>query len=290
MTTMRKLSLVLFGLVILAAPPVLAQRTNPLDGQPEVRKRMILRDGRFELAPQIGFALNRDFYHTIMFGAKAEYHINDWISVGANFGYGAVNVRTGLADNVLGQLPDNYDSSTAKQLIPSKAMAENPMLKLNMLIGAQANVTPFFGKMALFSKLFFNYDFYGFLGFGAAMYGDKCGTCSYTDSTGNSINYANPSIHDVNGSKGNPFKPGLTFGAGFHFFFNNWVALNAEIRDTAIPNVNLAGRDINWDPQRAASGSLLPPLVNKSDKQWDHILTVLLGCSFYLPTTVSITR
>ena len=38
---MRKLSLVLFSLVILAAPPVLAQRTNPLDGQPEVRRRML---------------------------------------------------------------------------------------------------------------------------------------------------------------------------------------------------------------------------------------------------------
>lgn len=276
---MRKLSLVLFGLVVLAAPPVLAQKTNPLDGQPEVRRRLMLRDSRFELAPQVGFAINRDFYHTILFGLKAEYHISDWISVGANFGYGAVNVRTGLADNILGQLPDNYDSSTAKQLIPSKSMAEKPMLKLNMLIGAQANVTPFFGKMALFSKLFFNYDFYGFAGFGAAMYADKCGDCTIP---GTGESYANP-------SKG--FKPGITFGAGFHFFFNNWIALNAEIRDTALPGVNLAGRDMNWDPQRdSTTGALLPPLVNKSDKSWDHVLTVLLGCSFYLPTTVSVSK
>jgi outer membrane beta-barrel protein len=280
---MRKLSLVLFGLVLFAAQPVLAQKTNPLDGQPEVRKRLMLRESRFEVAPQLGFALNRDFYHTIFFGLKAEYHISDWISVGANFGYApnAMNVKTGLTDNIIGQLPDTYDSSTAKQLVPSKSMAENPMLRLNMLVGAQANVTPFFGKMALFSKLFFNYDFYGFVGFGAAMYSDKCGACTYTDGTGATIDYKNPTTG---------FKPGLTFGAGFHFFFNNWIALNAEIRDTAIPNINLAGRDINWDPQRAADGTLLPPLVTKADKQWDHILTVLLGCSFYLPTTVSISK
>lgn len=278
---MRKLSLVLFGLVVLAAPPALAEKTNPLEGQPAVRKRLMLRDGRFEIAPQVGFALNRDFYHTILIGAKAEYHFNDYISVGANFGYGAGNIRTGLADNILGQLPDTYDSSTAKQLIPSKAMAENPMLKLNMLVGAQANITPFFGKMALFSKLFFNYDFYGFLGFGAGMYGDKCGSCTYVDASGNTVDYANP-------TKG--FKPGLTFGAGMHFFFNNWIALNAEIRDTALPGVNLAGRDINWDPVKAADGTLLPPQVNKNDKQWDHILTVFLGCSFYLPTTTTISR
>jgi outer membrane beta-barrel protein len=162
-------------------------------------------------------------------------------------------------------------------------MAEKPMLKLNMLVGAQANITPFFGKMALFSKLFFNYDFYGFVGFGAALYADKCGgsDCIYNDSSGAAINYKNPT---------EGFKPGLTFGAGFHFFFNNWIALNAEIRDTALPGVNLAGRDMNWDPQRAADGSLLPPKTDKSDKGWDHVLTVLLGCSFYLPTTVAVSK
>ena len=277
---MRKLSFLLIGLVLLAAAPALAQRANPLDGQPEVRRRLMLRENRFEVSPEIGFAINRAFYHTILVGLKAEYHISDWISIGANFGSGyGMNVRTGLADNVIAQLPDTYDPSTAKQLIPSKDMASRPMLKLNMLVGAQANITPFFGKMALFSKLFFNYDFYGFVGFGAALYGDSCTptTCQFQDGTG------------PNPTKG--FKPGLTFGAGFHFFFNNWIALNAEILDTAVANVNLAGRDINWDPQRdPTTNALLPPKVDKNDKQWDHILTVILGCSFYLPSDVKISR
>jgi outer membrane beta-barrel protein len=282
---MRKLSFLIVGLVLVTSAPALAQKVNPLDGQPEVRKRLLLRDNRFELAPQVAFAINRAFYHSIFIGLKAEYHINDWISISANVDYSPnpMNVRSGLADNVLGQLPAQYDPSTAKQLIPSKREAENLMLRLNMLVGAQANVTPFFGKMALFSKLFFNYDFYAFAGFGAAMYADKCGSgCTESDINGNAFNYKNPT---------NGFKPGLTFGAGFHFFFNNWIALNAEFRDTAVANVNLAGRDINWDPQRDPNtGALLPPLVNSKDKQWDHILTIMLGCSFYLPTGVSTSR
>jgi len=280
---MRKSALLVFGFVLLVTSTALAQRQNPLEGQPAVRRRLLLRDNRFELGPQFGFAINRPFYHAILLGVKAEYHFSDWIAVGATFGYAPnpLNIKTGLTDNILGQLPDTYDPSTATQLVPSKAMAENPMLRLNMLLGAQASITPFFGKMALFSKLFLNYDFYGFLGFGAAMYSDKCGSCSYVDGTGTTIDYSNPTAG---------FKPGLTFGAGLHFFFNNWVALNAEIRDTAIPGVNLSGRDINWDPQRAPDGTLLPPRITGDDKQWDHILTVLVGCSFYLPTTVQISR
>jgi len=258
---------------------------------PAVRKRLLLRNSRFEVAPEVGFALNRDFYHTILFGAKLEYHFNDWLSLGGSFGYGGVNVRTGLADNIIGQLPANYDSSTAQQLVPSQDQAKNAMLKLTMLIGVQANVTPFFGKMALFSRIFFNYDFYGFLGFGAAMYSDKSSGCQYNDASGTPQSCENPSIHDVNGSKGSPFKPGLTFGVGAHFFFNNWIALNAELRDTAVPGVNLSGRDINWDPQPAATpGTLLPPKLGGGDKQWDHIMTVFLGCSFYLPTTATMSR
>ena len=281
---MRKLTIVFLSVATLLATPAAAQRTNPLEGQPAVRKRLMLRDNRFEVGPQLGIALNRDFFHVLLGGIKAEYHFNNFLSLGITFAgaANAMNIRTGLTDNVLGQLDAAYNNDTAHQLVPSKDMALKPMLRLNYLLGAQVNATPFFGKMALFGKVFFNYDFYAFAGFGAAGMSDDCSgtnSCVYQDQTGASIDYSNK-------TKG--FRPGGTFGVGLHLFFNNWIALNAELRDTVIRD-NLAGRDINWDPAVSA-GVVLPPAVTDADIAWDHLFVVFIGASFYLPASVDISR
>ncbi|HEY3355477.1 MAG TPA: outer membrane beta-barrel domain-containing protein [Polyangia bacterium] len=275
---MRKLTITLCALCTLIAAPAAAQRTNPLEGQPAVRKRLMLRDSRFELTPMVGFSLNRDFFHTILGGIKAEYHANDWLSVGLSFSGGAANIQTGLTDNVLAQLPDAYNGDAAHQLVPSKSMALKPMLRLQYLASAEAKVTPFFGKMALFGKLFFNYDFYGFGGFGAAGMADDCGSNGCVDVNGQ--DFSNP-------SKG--FRPGGTYGVGFHLFFNNWIALNVELRDTVVRD-NLAGRAITWNPVQGADGTLTPPKTNASDVSWDHIFVVFIGASFYLPASADISR
>jgi outer membrane beta-barrel protein len=279
---MRKITIALCAFIALSAAPAAAQRTSPLEGQPAVRKRLLLRENRIELVPMAGFALNRDFFHTILGGIKAQYHVNDYFSVGIMFAGGILNLKTGLTNNILDQLPQTYDSSTPTQLVPSKDMALKPMLRLQYLAGGEVQTTPFFGKMALFGKLFFNYDFYGFVGFGAAGMADDCkGNCKVTYQEQVTVDYTNQ-------TKG--FRPGGTFGLGFHFFFNNWIALNVELRDTVVRD-NLSGRDINWDPQKSPSGQmLLPPAMTDKDVAWDNIFTVFLGASFYLPSSISSSR
>jgi outer membrane beta-barrel protein len=274
---MRKTTIFVCALLTLLAVPAAAQKQNPLEGQPAVRKRFMLRESRFELTPQVGFTMNRDFYHTMLGGLKAEYHFNDYFSLAVGGSFGAVNMRTGLADNIVNQLPDTYNGDAAHQLVPSKDMATKPMLKINYMVTADLKATPFFGKMALFGKLFFNYDFYGFGGFGGVGMKDDCGTneCVLGDGT----DFSNP-------SKG--FKPGGTFGVGFHMFFNNWVALNVELRDTVIRD-NTAGRAITWNPS-VVDGTLTPPKTNASDLAWDHILTTFVGVSFYLPSNAEVSR
>ena len=42
------------------------------------------------------------------------------------------------------------------------------------------------------------------------------------------------------------FKPGPTFGVGFHTFFGQGVALNVELRDM-MAQLNPSGRDVNGD-------------------------------------------
>jgi outer membrane beta-barrel protein len=188
------------------------------------------------------------------------------------------NINTGLTDNIIAQLPSSYNSDTAHQLVPSKAMALGHMLKINYLVSADAKITPISGKMGLFGKLFFNYDMYGFAGFGAAGMGASCG-----DGCNNAIP----------GDTGNPtagFRPGGTFGVGMHFFVNNWIAVNAEIRDTLVMD-NLAGRPIKWNPViDGTTGLLTPPKTSSGDVSWDHILVVYIGASFYLPASVDMSK
>ena len=71
-------------------------------------------------------------------------------------------------------------------------------------------------------------------------------------------------------------KIGGTSGAGFHSFFNNFLALNVELRDVLIKD-NPAGRDVNGDQN-----------VNNGDLTWTSHLMATLGLTLYFPTTAGI--
>ena len=71
-------------------------------------------------------------------------------------------------------------------------------------------------------------------------------------------------------------KVGGTFGAGFHSFFNNFLALNVELRDIMIKD-NPAGRDVNGD-----RGS------DNHDLTWTSHLMATIGLALYLPSTAGI--
>jgi hypothetical protein len=69
---------------------------------------------------------------------------------------------------------------------------------------------------------------------------------------------------------------GGTFGAGFHSFFSDFVALNIELRDILVKD-NPAGRDVNGDTD-----------VDTSDMTWMSHYMAMFGLTFYLPATPSI--
>ena len=58
------------------------QLTGPLAGAPAVRHERLYRDGRFELAPTVSFTLLDEYKRAILFGARAQYNITDWLAVG----------------------------------------------------------------------------------------------------------------------------------------------------------------------------------------------------------------
>ena len=140
------------------------------------------------------------------------------------------------------------------------------MNKMGMIFAGRAEVTPFTGKYSLFGKLFAHYDFYAFGGPAYVNLAAKNGgmACSGTPLP-QSMSCAATGGHI-----------GGTFGAGFHSFFNDWVALNFEVRDILVKD-NPAGRDVNGDQ-----------FVDTRDLTWTSHLFAILGVTIYLPAKADI--
>ncbi len=134
------------------------------------------------------------------------------------------------------------------------------MTKIKGIIAAQLEFTPFTGKFSLFGKIFAHYDFYAFGGGGLprsrADEHVPAPCCTSNGTTGSSC--------AVSG-----YKPGGNVGVGLHTFFNNWLALNVELRDI-IAQINPSGRDVNGDG-----------FATTADLKWGSTFVVSANLAFY---------
>ena len=151
----------------------------------------------------------------------------------------------------------------------------NSMQKINNILGAQIEFTPFTGKYSFAGVLFANYDFYIFGGGGVISVSptntDTSVLAACQAKNADTMNTTASYSCAVSGSK-----LGGTFGLGLHSYFNHWMALNVELRDF-LAELNPSGRDTNADLH-----------VTTDDLSWTHTLTVAANLVFYLPATPSI--
>ncbi len=284
---MRKpLLSVCIALVLLAAGARAERRPSPLEGQPAIRHRQELRAGRFELGPSAQISLNRYVRNQFLVGARLEYHIVDWFSLGVDAGYGI-----GADAAVVGELEKQYasDMGTWEQL-------KNRFSDIQFAGDVRAVFTPLSGKMGLFSKLFVAYDTYIFAGFGFALL--KNGGGNFGESQGDDIDAA---------TKG--FRPGASFGIGFHLFFNRWLAFGAELKDMvfsdnefggdmtrgldtfrfAAPDLVVSPSTLELSPEKPVEGAR-PYLINGDDRKFSNHFFVGLNLTFFLPPSVKISN
>jgi outer membrane beta-barrel protein len=265
-----------------AAPAAAQSRTSPLDGQPTVRHKEELRDGRFEITPTFEASISAPFKNTLAGGLKIEYHITDVFSVDALFFFGS-SLNTGLLDQVADSLPTT-DAPASMDLTPSRTTALSHANSIPIHGGVGLTFTPFFGKLALFQKAFLAYDIYLSGGFGFAKTendfqgDDKATTCEQfcDDATKDPRDKFTDPRND--GPHNAAFNPGVQFGGGLHLFFNNWAALDIYVRDYMFGD-NPSGLDFNNDNR-----------VDDSDRRFLSHLFVGVGIAFYLPTTAKISR
>jgi outer membrane beta-barrel protein len=234
-------------LLVAAAPTrALAERRNPLEGQPAVRHKVELRKLRFEITPQFLTSTNQDYKNAFGPGVMLQFHIFDWLGIGAQFAY-TFNTNTPLENKVRDQLK-NVTSYTYPGPQPTLQMHDERVLNINYVTSIFASVVPMWGKLSLFSALFLNYDFFVDGGIGIVGYSQN-GCCKNVARPAHPVPGTTETLSDPNTEDPSIFagtKVGGMIGVGVHLYFNDWIGIELELRDY-ITRANPGGADVNAD-------------------------------------------
>ncbi len=177
---------------------------SSIDDETPVRHMFLLRSGRFEIQPIVGFGINETFEQSIGFGGSLAYYFTNYLGVGASFSYVPLHLGNEYVDEVS---KDDYPANVRQTL----AIAHPEMIFDVGLIYA-----PILGKFSLFGWVL-NYDLHLYGGFGALIMSSACAAGG-----GQCNEFKNK---DLEGPK----FAGVA-GLGVRFFFNNFVAMNLEYR------------------------------------------------------------
>lgn len=277
--TLRKL---FTGLAALLAVGVATERaeaqeillTGPLAGAPAVRKLRLYREKRIEVAPAVSFTLLDEYQREILFGARLNYNLTDWLAIGAFGGFapGATKLPTGLSEKIQDvndkrrktQQPDTTDRRlTAVNLGPD---FKKQLGSMDWVIAPQLTGVPFRGKLALFQNIYLDTDLYFFAGpafIGVSERKDCEADCG----------------RDQAFEKQSRVAIAPTFGLGFTFYANKWNALGFEWR--ALPfSWNTGG----FDTKGGGKDKEFPDnKIDDQDRQFRFNQMLTVSWNFYFP-------
>jgi outer membrane beta-barrel protein len=275
-------------LLVTAASTALADRRNPLEGQPAIRNKVELRKLRFEISPQFLVQINPDYKHAFGVGANLQFHITDWIGVGIEGAY-LFNSNTALENEIRDKLPTGDYMYPGPQ--PTRAIHDQHTMGINALMSAYASLTPWAGKFSLFSALFFNYDFYANVGIGLVNWVQDPKCCTATPVVVHSPSTTGETIGDPNTEDASQFaglKVGGLIGFGVHIYFNDWIGMQLELRDY-IHKANPGGGDKDGD-RHLCSGQGTAPCNGNSDESIQNSIFFGVGVTLMLPPRAKITH
>lgn len=275
------------------------QLTGPLKGAPAVRHLRLYREGRIELAPTFTSTILDEFQRTLLLGARLNYGVADWLSIGVWGAFGAVGVTTNLTDQIddtanrgagSGYNPMNVGSAHCSDPALSvdacekgggklvKSSFRDQVAKINYIVMPQITAIPFRGKFALFQSVFADVDAYVFAGFGLVSTKERNDCKDVVACT---------SDH----STGSKSHPAPTWGLGFNFYVNNWISVGVEWR--MIPfSWNRSGfdtRGLGSDGKPSSSGKFPDQKIDSSDStlKFNQMMTISVG--FFFPTKQKVT-
>jgi outer membrane beta-barrel protein len=267
---MRNVIALFIGAIVFlpAAAEAAKERKSPLTNAPVVRRRLELRDKRFEIGVGAGVTIGQDFYNALLVMPKMAFHFNDWLSLAAVGGFNVYpGWKSSFNNDVIGALPDP-GKDTIKS--PYNREAAWEMNRIGYLVAGQVEFIPLSGKIALLSSLFSYFDFYVLAGAGIV------------NLTTSSSPVPDPNTDcAAGGCNGKPFvttQMTINGGVGAHAFLARWLAINLELHDFVYKN-NASGRDVNGDK-----------VVDNRDLVWTNNWVFALNFQVFMPFRVKISR
>ena len=289
---------------------------GPLAGAPAVRKLVQYRELRFSAGPQFGYTILNNYMHNFLLGARLEFNIFEWLSVGA-VGYYSINAATKLTQHIsasedIGGQPTTPSESN----FPSYSGANNFENQVALLKGmylAQLSVIPLRGKLAMFEKLFVAIDGYIFLG-GGIVHLNERKHCASEDTDGDGTNDQCGDLSQIDDGSGygtvsrvSRVTGTFTLGVGFMAYFNEWFALNLEYRlapfkwnEGGTDESGKAGKQwklsenddgtVSWSPDSRSAGDYPDGNIDKKDRIWNSNQSIAIGFIFYFPFEPKITE
>lgn len=220
-------SLLLGVLVLLSALPAFSQETTRKEFDDTIhviQRKPVLQKGRFDLVPRFGVSVNDSLYRHYKVGVNGNYHFSESVYLGGLFEWYNFGDTLGGPTGAFEETQNETGTAADAAVV-------------NWLGGLELGYKPIIGKFAFADSFIVYYD----IGITAG---------------GTYIDAESVALPSAEG------KFGGTISAVNRIFFNDWFALNLEVRDV-IFSADLRGE----------TGALT------------NIVTVAAGASLYLPTS-----
>ncbi|MCA9521544.1 MAG: outer membrane beta-barrel domain-containing protein [Myxococcales bacterium] len=180
-------------LVVLVHGEASAQSRNiNIDDAPALRREIKWRAERFEIMPTFSQTFHDAYVQNFLVGLDLSYHIKNWVSIGLNFAFGFKRNT-----NLTKQINDTLGQSIE-------------VAQLRLLLMANVQFAPIYGKFTMFNKAMAYYDLHLLVGVGMAQ------IKSNGELIGSSFNFA-PMV-----------------GVGFRLFATEYLGINVDFRDVIV--------------------------------------------------------
>ncbi len=265
------------------------QLTGPLAGQPAVRRLRLHRQDRFDVAFAPTFTILDEFRRHILFGGRANYHFFDWLGVGV-FGAGGINFNTALSDELQEKAVNNRNCLANPNALACKRTAvslcrgsdcvgDTQLGRIVWMVAPQVTVVPFRGKFSFFGKLFLDADISLFAGFAVVGIDERkdCTLGKCVDPPGVAAGSDKSAF-----SLEHRIAPTGTFGLGFNFYPNDFLAFGAEFRGTPF-EWNTSGFDNGGEDSNAPDN-----VIDSNDRAFHFNPMLSVYFSVQLPTKIKI--